>query len=135
MMVEHGQVLIENKAVKEFNDVHLAQILTSLKLSGISWDFYSISRYSTLKPEYGESFSNPSSFLRAPANRRFDAPLWFFIFIRIYGTSLGQARSKVACRYLELRAVFGSESRSRGNLLYPPPRIGERVLWFNTKLL
>jgi GxxExxY protein len=39
MMVEHGQLLIENKSVKEFNDVHLAQILTSLKLSGIFIQF------------------------------------------------------------------------------------------------
>jgi hypothetical protein len=36
-----------------------------------------------LKPEYGESFSNHSSFLRAPS-----VPWWFFIFIRIYGPSL-----------------------------------------------
>jgi GxxExxY protein len=39
MMVEHGQLLIENKAIKEFNDVHLAQMLTYLKLSGISLGF------------------------------------------------------------------------------------------------
>jgi GxxExxY protein len=39
MMVEHGQLLIENKAVKEFNDVHLAQMLTCLRLSGISLGF------------------------------------------------------------------------------------------------
>jgi GxxExxY protein len=36
MMVEHGQLLIENKVVKEFTDVHPAQMLTYLKLSGIS---------------------------------------------------------------------------------------------------
>ncbi|MDR2211731.1 MAG: GxxExxY protein, partial [Spirochaetaceae bacterium] len=34
MMVEHGQLLIENKVVKEFTDVHPAQMLTYLKLSG-----------------------------------------------------------------------------------------------------
>jgi GxxExxY protein len=39
MMVEHGQLLIENKVVKEFNDVHLAHMLTYLKLSGISLGF------------------------------------------------------------------------------------------------
>jgi GxxExxY protein len=39
MMAGHGQLLIENKAVKEINDVHLAQILTYLKLSGISLGF------------------------------------------------------------------------------------------------
>jgi GxxExxY protein len=39
MLVEHGQLLIENKAVKEFNDVHPAQMLTYLKLSGISLGF------------------------------------------------------------------------------------------------
>jgi GxxExxY protein len=39
MMVEHGQLLIGSKAVKEFNDVHLAQMLTYLKLSRISLGF------------------------------------------------------------------------------------------------
>ncbi|MDR2072637.1 MAG: GxxExxY protein [Spirochaetaceae bacterium] len=39
MMVEHGRLLIENKAAKELNDVHLAQMLTYLKLSGISLGF------------------------------------------------------------------------------------------------
>jgi GxxExxY protein len=39
MMVEHGQLLIENKAAKELNDVHLAQMPTCLKLSGISLGF------------------------------------------------------------------------------------------------
>jgi GxxExxY protein len=39
MMVEHGQLLIENKAVNAFNDVHLAQMLTYLKLSRISLGF------------------------------------------------------------------------------------------------
>jgi GxxExxY protein len=38
-MVEHDQLRIENKAVKELNDVHLAQMLTYLKLSGISLGF------------------------------------------------------------------------------------------------
>ncbi|MDR2210867.1 MAG: GxxExxY protein, partial [Spirochaetaceae bacterium] len=60
MMVEHGQLPIENKGVKEFTDVHPAQMLPYLKLSGISLGFCSISMYSPLKPEYGESFSNPS---------------------------------------------------------------------------
>jgi hypothetical protein len=75
MMVEHGQLLIENKAVKEFNDVHPAQMLIYLKLSGISLGFYSISMYSTLKPEYGESFSNHYSFLRAPCCARTEGSL------------------------------------------------------------
>jgi GxxExxY protein len=39
MMVEHGQLLIENKATKEFNDVHPAQMPACLKLSGISLGF------------------------------------------------------------------------------------------------
>jgi hypothetical protein len=56
---------------------------------GFPWDFYSISMYSTLKPGYGESFSNHSSFL--------GAPWWFFIFIPIYGSSLGLCRAVVDC--------------------------------------
>jgi GxxExxY protein len=39
MMSEHGQVLIENKAVKEFNAVHPAQMPACLKLFGISPGF------------------------------------------------------------------------------------------------
>jgi hypothetical protein len=39
MMVEHSQLFIENKAVKEFNDVHPAQMLTYLKLAGIFIQF------------------------------------------------------------------------------------------------
>jgi GxxExxY protein len=39
MMVEHDQLFRENKGVKEFNDVHPAQMLTYLKLSGISLGF------------------------------------------------------------------------------------------------
>jgi GxxExxY protein len=44
MMVEHGQLLIENKVVREFNDVHLAHMLTYLKLSGISMEFLFVLR-------------------------------------------------------------------------------------------
>jgi GxxExxY protein len=39
MMAEHGQLPIENRGVKEFTDVHPAQMLTYLKLSGISLEF------------------------------------------------------------------------------------------------
>jgi GxxExxY protein len=39
MIIEHDQLIIENKAVKELNDTHLAQILTYMKLSGISLGF------------------------------------------------------------------------------------------------
>ena len=39
MVVEHNQIIIENKAVKEITDVHLAQILTYMRLSGISLGF------------------------------------------------------------------------------------------------
>ena len=39
IVVEHNKLIIENKAVKEFTDVHLSQILTYMKLSGISLGF------------------------------------------------------------------------------------------------
>jgi GxxExxY protein len=39
MLVEHTQLIIENKAVSELNEKHLAQILTYMKLSGISLGF------------------------------------------------------------------------------------------------
>jgi GxxExxY protein len=39
MVVEHNQLIIENKAVKEINEHHLAQILTYMRLSGIFLGF------------------------------------------------------------------------------------------------
>jgi len=39
MLIEHDQLIIENKAVKEFMDIHLAQLLTYLQLSDISLGF------------------------------------------------------------------------------------------------
>ena len=39
IVVEHNKVIIENKAVKEITDIHLSQILTYMKLSGISLGF------------------------------------------------------------------------------------------------
>ena len=39
MMVEHDKLIIENKTVRELQDVHLAQILTYLKLSDVSLGF------------------------------------------------------------------------------------------------
>jgi GxxExxY protein len=39
MLVEHTQLIIENKAIREINEKHLAQILTYMKLSGISLGF------------------------------------------------------------------------------------------------
>lgn len=39
MVVEHNQIIIENKAVKELTDIHLAQILTYMRLSDISLGF------------------------------------------------------------------------------------------------
>ncbi|MDR1971344.1 MAG: GxxExxY protein [Treponema sp.] len=39
MVVEHNQLIIENKSTKELNDTHLAQILTYMRLSGISLGF------------------------------------------------------------------------------------------------
>jgi GxxExxY protein len=53
MLIEHGQLLIENKAVKEFNDVHLAQMLTYLKLFGISLGFLFVPRgFNTQEPAF-----------------------------------------------------------------------------------
>jgi GxxExxY protein len=39
ILVEHNQLIIENKAVKGFNEVHMAQILSYMRLSGISLGF------------------------------------------------------------------------------------------------
>jgi hypothetical protein len=78
MMVEHGQLLIENKAVKEFNDEHRCLSGSNAHLSETFQDFYSISRYSTLKPEYGDSFS---PFL-------FPSCAFVVFYLRIYGSSL-----------------------------------------------
>ncbi|GHV12792.1 hypothetical protein FACS189491_06510 [Spirochaetia bacterium] len=39
MVVEHNQIIIENKAVKELTDIHLAQILTYMRLSGVALGF------------------------------------------------------------------------------------------------
>ena len=39
ILVEHNKLIIENKAVKEFTDFHLSQILTYMKLSNISLGF------------------------------------------------------------------------------------------------
>ena len=39
IVVEHNKLIIENKAVKELTDIHLSQILTYMKLSGISLGF------------------------------------------------------------------------------------------------
>jgi GxxExxY protein len=39
MLVEHNQLIIENKSVQALNDIHLSQLLTYLKLSGISLGF------------------------------------------------------------------------------------------------
>jgi len=39
MLIEHNKLIVENKAIKEFADVHLAQILTYMKLSGVSLGF------------------------------------------------------------------------------------------------
>ncbi|GHV60973.1 hypothetical protein AGMMS49587_03890 [Spirochaetia bacterium] len=39
MMIEHNQLIVENKAIKDLNDTHLAQILTYMKLTGISLGF------------------------------------------------------------------------------------------------
>jgi GxxExxY protein len=39
MVIEHTHLIVENKAVKELNDAHLAQILTYMRLSGISLGF------------------------------------------------------------------------------------------------
>jgi GxxExxY protein len=39
MVVERNQVLIENKSVKALEDIHLSQILTYMRLSGITLGF------------------------------------------------------------------------------------------------
>jgi GxxExxY protein len=39
MLVEKDKIIIENKSVKEINDVHMAQILSYLRLSGVSLGF------------------------------------------------------------------------------------------------
>ncbi|MDR1596915.1 MAG: GxxExxY protein [Treponema sp.] len=39
MAVEHNQVLIKNKAVKALEDTRLAQILTYMRLAGITLGF------------------------------------------------------------------------------------------------
>jgi GxxExxY protein len=39
ILVEHNKLIVENKAVKQFSDIHLAQILTYMRLSGISLGF------------------------------------------------------------------------------------------------
>ncbi|MDR1248306.1 MAG: GxxExxY protein [Treponema sp.] len=39
ILVERDKLLIENKSVREINDVHVAQILSYLRLSGISLGF------------------------------------------------------------------------------------------------
>ena len=39
IVVEHNKLIIENKAVKELSDIHLSQILTYMRLSGISLGF------------------------------------------------------------------------------------------------
>jgi GxxExxY protein len=39
ILVEHNQLIIENKAVKELNEIYLAQILSYMRLSGISLGF------------------------------------------------------------------------------------------------
>ena len=39
ILVEHDKLIIENKAVKELTDIHLAQILSYMRLSNISLGF------------------------------------------------------------------------------------------------
>jgi GxxExxY protein len=39
ILVERDKVLIENKSVKEIKDIHVAQLLSYLRLSGISLGF------------------------------------------------------------------------------------------------
>ncbi|GHT93198.1 hypothetical protein FACS1894140_6140 [Spirochaetia bacterium] len=39
ILVEHDKLIVENKSVKELNDLHTAQILSYMKLSGISLGF------------------------------------------------------------------------------------------------
>jgi GxxExxY protein len=40
MVVEHGQLIIENKSVKALKDIHLAQILTYMSFQALLWAFY-----------------------------------------------------------------------------------------------
>jgi GxxExxY protein len=39
ILIEHNKLIIETKAVSEFTDIHLAQILSYMKLSEISLGF------------------------------------------------------------------------------------------------
>jgi len=39
ILVENDQIIIENKAVSEVTDIHLAQLMSYMKLSGISLGF------------------------------------------------------------------------------------------------
>jgi GxxExxY protein len=39
ILVEHNQLIIENKSVRELSDIHTAQILSYMKLSDISLGF------------------------------------------------------------------------------------------------
>jgi GxxExxY protein len=39
ILVEHNQLIIENKSVKELSDIHTAQILSYMRLAGISLGF------------------------------------------------------------------------------------------------
>ena len=39
ILIEHNQLIIENKSVKQISDIHLSQILTYMKLSNISLGF------------------------------------------------------------------------------------------------
>jgi GxxExxY protein len=39
MVIEHNQVIIENKSVRSLENIHLAQILTYMRLSGITLGF------------------------------------------------------------------------------------------------
>ncbi|MDR1389276.1 MAG: GxxExxY protein [Treponema sp.] len=39
MLVERGQILIENKAIQEIKDIHIAQMLSYMRLSDVSRGF------------------------------------------------------------------------------------------------
>ncbi|GHU09419.1 hypothetical protein FACS1894151_07130 [Spirochaetia bacterium] len=39
VLVERNQLIVENKAVKELNDIHIAQLLSYMRLSGVSLGF------------------------------------------------------------------------------------------------
>jgi len=39
MLVEYNKLIIENKAIKQFLDIHLSQILTYMKLAKVSLGF------------------------------------------------------------------------------------------------